>query len=357
MLITTFFGARPALYAHIALLLNTGFIVANGFEFIFIQMLAGIITIFSIVKLQKRAQVLKMMLLVFLTYIVATVGFSLVNTGRLQLSNTDMLVYFAISSASLIISYPLTYLFERIFGIITHVSLMELSDTNNKLLRELSTKAPGTFQHANQVANLAEEAAYAIDADPMLVRAGAWYHDIGKIENPSFFIENQMENQNPHAALSFSESAQTIINHVANGITLAKKYHLPPQVVDFIKTHHGDRQTVYFYNMAKNEHSQVDSVPFTYPGPVPFSKETALVMMADVVEATSRSLKNPTEELIRNMVDKAINELIAEHQLDNANITMRHINTVKQLFTKRLMNIYHVRIAYPEDDKQSANNQ
>ena len=348
LLLTTFFGARTALFAHIALLLNVGFIVANGFEFMFIQTLAGIITIFSIIKLQKRAQVLKMMVLVFFTYIVATAGFTLIKTGDLHFPNTNMFVYFAVSSGLLIISYPLTYVFERMFGIVTNVTLMELSDTNNKLLRELSTKAPGTFQHSNQVANLAEEAAYAIEANPMLTRAGAWYHDIGKIENPLFFIENQTGVTNPHTGLSNRESAKIIIDHAAKGVEIARKYHLPQQIVDFIRKHHGTRQTSFFYRMEKNENQIIDPAPFTYPGPIPDSKEMALVMMADSVEAATRSLKNPTEENILQMVSNIINELIAEHQLDNANITMRDIGTVKKLFTKRLMNIYHVRIAYPE---------
>jgi putative nucleotidyltransferase with HDIG domain len=349
VLMTTFFGARTALFAHIALLLNTGFIVMNGFEFMFIQMLAGIMTIFSIIKLQKRAQVLKMMVLVFFTYIVATVGFTLIKTGNLHFPNINMFVYFAISSGLLIISYPLFYVFERTFGIVTDVTLMELSDTNNKLLRELSTKAPGTFQHSNQVANLAEEAAYAIGANPMLTRAGAWYHDIGKIENPSFFIENQMNEKNPHTALSNQESAKIIIEHVAKGVEIARKHHLPQQIIDFIRMHHGVRQTSYFYRMEKNEKQTVDAALFTYAGPIPDSKEMALIMMADSVEATSRSLKSPTEENIMQMVSNIINELIAEHQLDNADITMKDIGVVKKLFTKRLMNIYHVRIAYPEE--------
>ncbi|MDR0363990.1 MAG: HDIG domain-containing protein [Bacteroidales bacterium] len=352
LLVTTFFGARTAIFAHIATLLNVGFIVVNGFEFMFIQLLAGIITIFSILRLHKRVQVLKMMILVFPTYVVAHFGFMLIKNGTPDFTNiVDTLFYFACSSGLLIISYPLTYVFERIFGLLTDITLVEISDTNNKLLRELSTKAPGTFQHSNQVANLAEEAAYTIDANPMLTRAGAWYHDIGKINNPIYFTENQMNEENPYDKLSYEESARIITNHVKNGVEIAKKNHLPPLLIDFIKMHHGNRKTGYFYQKAKNEGKLTDESVYTYPGPIPNSKETALVMMADSVEAASRSLKNPNEQNISDLVDKIIDGLVAEHQFDNTNITMANINTVKKLFKKRLMNIYHVRIEYPEEKK------
>lgn len=352
LLVTTFFGARTAIFAHIATLLNAGFIVVNGFEFMFIQLLAGIITIFTILRLHKRVQVLKMMLLVFPTYVVGYFGFMLIKNGAPDFSNIgDTLFYFACSSGLLIISYPLTYVFERIFGLLTDITLVEISDTNNKLLRELSAKAPGTFQHSNQVANLAEEAAYAIDANPMLTRAGAWYHDIGKIANPIYFTENQINGENPLDGLPYEESAKIIINHVKNGVDIAKKNHLPTQIVDFIRMHHGDRKTAYFYTKAKNEGKMTDAALYTYPGPIPNSKETALVMMADSVEAASRSLKSPNEQNISELVDKIIDCLVAEHQFDNTDLTMSNISTAKSLFKKRLMNIYHVRIEYPEERK------
>lgn len=352
LLVTTFFGARTAIFAHIAMLLNAGFIVVNGFEFMFIQLLAGIITIFSVLRLHKRVQVLKMILLVFPTYAVAHIGFILIKTGEPDFSGLlTSMTYFAFSAGFLIISYPLTYVFERLFGLVTDITLIEISDTNSKLLRELSEKAPGTFQHSNQVANLAEEAAYAINANPMLTRAGAWYHDIGKIENSQYFIENQMNKENPHDKLSYAESAKIITGHVTKGMEIAKKYHLPRQVADFINMHHGNRKATYFYRLAQQSGEPVDDAVFSYPGYLPDNKETALVMMADSVEAASKSLKEPNENNISQLVDKIIDDLVAEHQFDKVDITMRDISKVKQLFKKRLMNIYHVRIEYPEEKK------
>ncbi|MEZ5146796.1 MAG: HDIG domain-containing protein [Bacteroidales bacterium] len=246
-------------------------------------------------------------------------------------------------------SYPLIFIFEKIFGMITNVTLLELSNTNNKLLRELALKAPGTM-HSMQMANLAEEAIHEIGGNPLLVRTGAWYHDIGKIDDPLYFVENQSTGVNPHDDLTYEESAEIIVDHVLRGVEKAKKYNLPEQIIDFIRTHHGTRKAEYFYKMAQkdNPDEEVDIDTYSYPGPAPFSKETAVLMMADTVEAASRSLKKPDEEAIDKLVESVINNQIASHQFDNADVTLRDIRKIKSVFKKKLMNIYHLRIEYPK---------
>jgi putative nucleotidyltransferase with HDIG domain len=237
------------------------------------------------------------------------------------------------------------------FGYITDVTLIELGNSNTKLLRELAYKAPGTFQHSLQVANLAEEASYAIEGNSLLVRVGALYHDIGKMDAPMYFVENQVTGINPHDDLSFEESARIIIRHVTRGAELARKFKLPAEIADFITTHHGTRKVEYFYIKQKleNPEKSVDESPFTYPGPIPYSKETALVMMADSVEAASRSLVKPDDSAINDLVERIISHQLESEQFSNVNLTLQDITTVKAIFKKSLQNIYHVRISYPEE--------
>jgi putative nucleotidyltransferase with HDIG domain len=248
-----------------------------------------------------------------------------------------------------LLTYPLIYLFEKIFGYISDVTLLELSDTNNGLLRELNLKAPGTFQHSLQVSNLAEEGIREIGGNPLLVRAGALYHDIGKMMAPAYFIENQ-SGVNPHDELGYEESAGIIIDHVIRGIELAKEHKLPEQIIDFIRTHHGTTKTQYFLRMFKNENpdEEVPTELFQYPGPIPYSKETAVLMMADSVEAASRSLKIYDNDSITKLVEGIINSQVAENQFINTNITFNDVTVIKKMFIKKLMNIYHVRIEYPK---------
>jgi cyclic-di-AMP phosphodiesterase PgpH len=257
--------------------------------------------------------------------------------------------YFAGGAAFTLFAYPLIYLFERLFGMPTDFSLLELADTNNKLLRNLSLEAPGTFQHSLQVANLAEEASYQIGANPLLARTGALYHDIGKMDDAFFFTENQTSGVNPHDDISFEDSARIIINHVIAGIEKARQHNVPEYIIDFIRTHHGTTTARYFFTMRMKENpdQEVDLKLFQYPGPRPFSKETAVVMMADSVEAASRSLRKPNEEKIDNLVESIIDTLIEEKQFDKANITFKDITNIKKIFKRRLMNINHVRVAYP----------
>jgi putative nucleotidyltransferase with HDIG domain len=274
----------------------------------------------------------------------------LVQDGSLDNFSTTFVTYLAGSAVLLLLAFPIIFIYEKVFGVLTHLSLLELSNTNNPLLRDLAIKAPGTFQHSMQVANLAAEALYEIGGDALLARTGALYHDIGKMENPLYFVENQVSGYNPHDELSFEESARIIIGHVLGGIEMARKARIPEQIIDFIRTHHGNRRVEYFYRLERklNPGMDVDQSEFTYHGPIPFSRETAVVMMADSVEAASRSISNPDEQKINDLVDNIIGSQMKDNQFINANITMREIYTVIKVLKKKLLNIHHVRIAYPD---------
>jgi cyclic-di-AMP phosphodiesterase PgpH len=349
VIIRIFSDTRLALFVHLVTIFITGFLVPNSFEFVFLQLIAGIIAIISVVNLQRRSQFAKSVLLIFLTYVAVYTGMNLMQEGNFSTLDTNILLMFGGSAIFTLLAYPLIYIFEKIFGFTTEVTLLELSDTNNKLLRELAEKAPGTFQHSLQVANIAEELTREIGGNPLLVRTGALYHDIGKMNNPMYFIENQITGVNPHDDLSYQESSQIIINHVIEGVEMARRHKLPEILIDFIRTHHGTRRVEYFYIMQikDNPDEQVDEGSFTYHGPIPFSIETAVVMMADSVEAASRSIKKPNQEKLNDLVEKIINGQVETHQFDNSPITMRDIKRVKKILKKKLLNIYHVRIEYP----------
>jgi cyclic-di-AMP phosphodiesterase PgpH len=348
IIIRAFYDTRVALFVHLVTVLIISFIAPKSFEFAFIQLLGGMVAIFSIVNMRNRSQIFISAILIFLTYSISYIGISIVQEGNNELVWLDF-AWFGVSSLLTLFSYPLIFVFEKIFGFTSDVSLLELSDTNGALLRELASRAPGTFQHSLQVANLAEEAIYTIGGNSLLVRTGALYHDIGKMEMPMYFIENQAGGINPHDDLSFDESASIIISHVIKGIEIAKKNNLPEQIIDFIRTHHGTTMTAYFYRSFLKAYPEetVDESKFHYPGPIPFSKETAVLMMADSVEAASRSLKKYDVETIDALVDKIINAQISQNQFANADITFKDINILKKIFKKKLMNIYHVRVEYP----------
>ncbi len=350
VLIRVFFDTRLALYVYLITIILIGFLVPNSFQFVFMQLISGIITIFSIINLQKRAQFFFMSVVIFISYSAIYTGLILIQEGSFSEIRVMNYAMFGGSAVLILFAYPLIYILEKIFGMVTDVTMMELSDTNSKLLRELSMRAPGTFQHSLQVANLAEESIYEIGGDALLTRTGALYHDIGKMDQPMYFIENQVTGVNPHDELSCEESARVIINHVINGIEKAKKNKLPEQIIDFIRTHHGSSKVGYFYIMQKKEKPDeaVDARRFTYPGPVPFSKETSVVMMADSVEAASRSLKVIDEQTINNLVETIINKQMDTAQFANSEITLRDITKIKKLLKRKLMNIYHIRIEYPK---------
>ncbi len=349
IIIRAFFDNRLALYIHIITIILIGFLIPRSFEFVFLQFLAGIIAILSMASLRRRSQLFVTVVLIFLTYSAVYFGLSLAHTGSFENLAWIDFVYFAGGAFLTLFAYPLIFLFERMFGMPTDFSLLELADTNNTLLRNLGMQAPGTFQHSLQVANLSEEAIIAVGGNSLLTRTGALYHDIGKMKNPIYFTENQNVGYNPHDEISFKESARVIIDHVIDGIEMARKHNLPEYIIDFIRTHHGTTTARYFYTMQVKENPdvEVEKSDFIYPGPRPFSKETAVVMMADSVEAASRSLAKPDEKAINQLVDNIIDTQVQEKQFDHADITFKDITTVKKIFKRMLMNIYHVRVAYP----------
>ncbi|WKK60411.1 HD family phosphohydrolase [Sphingobacterium sp. BN32] len=348
------FDTRIALNIHILMVLVAGLFVPNSFDFVFLQFTSGMVAIYSIKTLVKREQFLVSSVIILATYILAYIGLVLTRNGSFSTIYWQDLLPFAVSVGLTLLAYPLIYAFEKLFGIVSDLTLMELTNSNSRLLRELSLKAPGTFQHSLQVANLAEAAIYKIGGNPLLVRAGALYHDIGKMINPLYFIENQKTNDNPHEELTPEQSAQIIISHVLKGIEMARKHQMPEVVIDFIRTHHGTTKVDYFYNLAvkDNPDKVIDESIFKYPGPVPFSKETAVLMMADSVEASSRALKEPTEESINNLVDKIIDHKLMQRQFANADITMRDITEVSKIFKSMLKSIYHVRLDYDLSKKK-----
>lgn len=346
LVIRNFFDARLASFLYTVTIVLIGFIAPNPFQFVFIQLMTGLVALFTITGMRKRSQFITSALVIFCTYSVLYYAFSIMKEGNIDGIDHTFLYSFAAASLLTLPAYPMIFVFEKVFNLISDVTLLELSDTNNDLLRELNMKAPGTFQHSLQVANLSEEAADAIGADALLVRTGALYHDIGKMKNPGYFIENQSGTGNPHDGLDFVKSSEIIVKHVIDGVEMAHAYSLPEQLIDFIRTHHGTTCTRYFYNQAKKEDEDCDIGDYRYPGPIPFSKETAVLMMADSVEAASRSMKKYDGESIDRLVDGIINSQLAEDQFINADITLKDISVVKKIFKRRLKNIYHVRVSY-----------
>ncbi len=349
LLLKAFFDARVGLFVHVLTILLLGFIVANSFEFIFLQIMAGIVTILTVSELTKRSNLVSSVSSIILIYIIGYFAFHLIHEGNIKLISGQVFMFFLLNGIlTIALSNQLILLYERVFGLVSDVSLLEISNTNTKLLKRLADKAPGTFNHSMQVANLAEAAAHEIKANALLVRAGALYHDIGKMLNPFYFTENQTSGVNRHDDLDPVESAKIIINHVLDGVELARKNNLPDRVIDFIRTHHGRSLVQYFYKKALETDPNIDKELFRYPGPNPFSKETAILMMADSVEASSKSLREPTAAKIEAFVDKIIDNQLHSGLLDNADITLKEILNIKKLFKKKLKNIYHLRIEYPE---------
>ncbi len=350
IILVAFLDSGTAIIVHLITVMLLGFHAPNSFDFFYTQFTAGLIAVFVVKDLSKRADLFRTSLFVFLTYIIVYVSMMFVQEGSFKSISFKTVSYLAGSSVLLLLAFPLVYIYEKLFGVITQLSLLELSNTNNPLLRELSLKAPGTFQHSLQVANLASEALYEIGGDALLARTGALYHDIGKMENPMFFVENQVPGYNPHDELTYEESARIITGHVLSGIEMARKAKVPEQIIDFIRTHHGTRRVEYFYRLERklNPGMEVDPSEFTYHGPIPFSRETAVVMMADSVEAASRSIAEPNEQKINDLVENIIAAQMEDKQLINADITMKEINTVKKVIKKKLLSIHHIRVAYPD---------
>ncbi|QSS97112.1 HD family phosphohydrolase [Psychroflexus sp. ALD_RP9] len=346
-----FFDARLGLFSHVITVLILGFVVPNSFEYMFLQISAGIVTILTVSELYKRANLFISVAQITGVYMFSYLAFSMIQEADFQSIDYNNFIYFILSGVGLLFVQPLIYTYEKIFGLVSDLSLLELTDTNSKILKELANVAPGTFHHSLNVANLAEAAANEIGANALLVRVGALYHDIGKMKNPIYFTENQSTNITPHDELSPQESAQIIIGHRLEGIEFAKKNNLPDRIIDFIRTHHGTTTVYYFYQKAQEDAPEgvtINPEDFTYPGPKPYSKETAILMMCDSVEAASKSLKSPNTNLIDEFVEKIINKQIDDNQFENANITFKDIQLIKKILKAKLNNIYHLRIEYPD---------
>jgi putative nucleotidyltransferase with HDIG domain len=355
ILIRTFIDSRTALFASLITIILSSLMVPFPFEFIVVQISVAMVSIFMLKELSERSQLIRSSFFILLTYILVYIGLVMYQEGSIKEINWLMLVYFLINFIFIMFSYSLVYLVEQSFGFISGVSLVELSNINKPLLKELSEKTPGTFQHSLQVSNLGMAAAAKLGANASLIRTGALYHDIGKMVNPAFFTENQTPGMNPHAGLPFEESARIIINHVRDGVKIAQKQNIPQQIIDFIETHHGTSMPKYFYISWKNANpgKEVNEADFRYPGPNPFTKETAIMMMADAVEASSRSLPEYSEQSLRDLVDKIIDSQVSEGYFKLAPITFRDIQTVKDVFVEKLQTVYHSRIAYPELRQQA----
>jgi putative nucleotidyltransferase with HDIG domain len=358
ILIRTFIDSRTAMTTHIIMVLICALMLplAQMAQFIVIQVMIGYMCIFSLRNLSERSQLVYCSILILLTYVVAYTAWVLCTEGdpSLLIENGRIYIYFCINFVFVSFAYLLVYMCERVFGFISEVSMIELSNINKPLLQELSEVAPGTFQHSIQVSTLVVSAAHRIGANAILVRTGALYHDIGKMVNPIFFTENQVEGIDPHAGLTEKESARIIIGHVAEGVKIAKKHNLPQQIIDFIQTHHGEGKAKYFYNSYVNSHpdEEVDEADFTYPGPNPYTRETALLMMADTIEAASRNLKDNSKEAICGLVNRLVDSQVADGLFKNAPITFKDIELAKEVFSEKLVSMRHMRVAYPELKKR-----
>ena len=348
LLLRAFFDSRLGLFVHVLTLLILGFIVPNNFEFLFLHTIAGIITILTPSDLYQRANLFVSVSIITSVYILSYFSISIIANGDISYIDLNIPLLFIFNGLATLFVHPLIYIFEKIFGLVSDVSLLELTNTNSKLLKELSEKAPGTFYHSLAVSNLAEAVATQISANVMLVRVGALYHDIGKMNNPNYFIENQSNSFNPHNELEPLESSNIIKDHISNGIEIAKRNRLPDRVIDFIRTHHGTSMIKFFYDKAIKSKVDSNESDFRYSGPKPFSKETAIVMMTDSIEAASKSIKEPNVKLIENFVDKIINTQIEDNQFENCNITLEELNFTKKILKEKLNNIYHLRVEYPD---------
>ena len=352
--VRVFMDSRTAFVCHVTMILICTTAVRYQYEFIIIQLVAGLIAIYSLRELTRRAQVFKTAILVGIGSTFVYLALQLMQDNDFSSMDHDMYYHFVVNAVLLLIAYPMMYIIEKMFGFVSSVTLFELSNTNRGLLRDLSEIAPGTFQHSITAGNLAPEIANKIGANALLVRTGALYHDMGKMKNPVFFTENQA-GVNPHDTLTYQESARIIISHVTEGVKLAERENLPTIIRDFIVTHHGMGITKFFYIKYKNEHpeEEVDPAPFTYPGPNPFTREQAILMIADGVEAASRSLPEYTEESISTLVNRMIDQDVTDGYFKECPITFRDLAIAKLVLIERLKAIYHTRISYPEMKKQN----
>lgn len=353
--VSNFFDFRTGFLCNLLLALFGAVLVQQGLEYMYVQTLAGTVAVYSLRRIRERAKFFYTLGYIFLAYTLAYITFNLLGKGSFLAIDYKTILIFGINVAITVVAYNLIFLFERIFGLTSDLTYLELLDNNHPLLKELSRKASGTFQHSLQVANIAEATIKELGGDTLLIHVGALYHDIGKLAEHKYFIENMSEEekqQNPHGQISCEKSAEIIIGHVTHGVELAQKYHLPQEIIQFIETHHGTTRVEFFYRQYLKEndcHEPKDEHKFRYPGPLPFSKETAVLMIADSIEAASRSLKNPTSEKLDTLVNAIIDHKIQDNQLENSNLTFKDISTIRKVISKQLQSIYHARIEYPKE--------
>lgn len=351
ILVTVFFDGRLGIFINVMVSLILGMIAPNSYEFVFIQISAGTVAVYSLQKLRSRSTILITGSWIFVTYAFAFLGYNLLVKGNFESIDYANIILLLINALLTLITYPLIYVFEKIFGLTSDLTFLELLDTNHPLLKELSSKAPGTFQHSLQVANLAEAVVDQIGGNGLKTRVGALFHDIGKMSSPLYFIENQTSGNNPHDSLTPEKSAEIIIRHVSEGVRLAREYNLPAEIIEFIKTHHGTSRVEYFYRnhlRQTRELTDREDVSFRYKGPVPSTRETAVLMVADSVEAASRALPNPTPEELTRLVQNIVTHKISENQFENAGISFNDVRRMKDILTQKLISVYHHRVEYPK---------
>lgn len=350
IIVRTFYDARLALFTHLITILLSAFMVPQAFEMVFINFITGMVAIFTLKNVYRKTRLFFTAFVVIISYLTLYAALHIMEDGTVKNIIWSEMRLFVGNGLLVLLSYPLIFFFEMEFLFLSDTTLLELSDTNQPLLLRLAAEAPGSFQHSLQVANLAEEAARALGVNVLLARAGALYHDIGKIAGPEYFIENQVDAASPHDNMLPGESSKAIINHVRNGVTLARNFRLPVQIIDFIRTHHGTTVAYFFYKRFIDQNPEKTNLEkeFTYPGPKPFTKETVIVMIADAVEASSRTLAGYTEEAISELVDKIVFQQEKDGQFSEAPVTFRDISEIKKVIKRRLLTIYHLRVAYPE---------
>ncbi|MFL2593922.1 MAG: HD family phosphohydrolase [Flavobacteriaceae bacterium] len=348
LLFKAFFYSRIAFFIHSVTVMLLGFVVPNSYEFIFLNIIAGVVTILTSDNIYKRANLFIAVAQITLVYMLAYFSFYVIQEGNIENLELNNFALFILCGLLTLFIYPLIYIYEKMFGLVSDVSLLELSDTNSSLLKELSDKAPGTFHHSLNVANLAEACANEINANALLSRVGALHHDIGKISNPSFFTENQLSEQNPHDKITSKESVEIIKQHVLDGVKLARNAGIPERIIEFIKTHHGTNLIGYFYNKEIESDPEINKLDFRYAGPKPFSVEMALVMMCDSVEAATKSLDKPDNDKIDSFVESIIDKQVEDGQFENCELTFKNISIIKSVLKEKLKNIYHIRVSYSD---------
>jgi len=354
IIVRTFFDSRTAQVTHLVTILICSLLIPLSFEFILMQLIVCWVALYALKDLSQRSELMKCALLIFAAYLLVYFGLMLFQEGNFSKIDERMILYFGINFLFVLFAYPFIYILEKVFGYISNITLVELSDINAELLKQLSESCPGTFQHSLQVSMLGVAAATKVEANPQLIRTGALYHDLGKMKNPHFFIENKIEGNDPHEGLTFEQSARIITGHVPEGVKIAVKNNLPQSIIKFIRTHHGKGKAKYFYNSFRNQFpgENIDEEAFSYDGENPDTKETAILMMADSVEAASRSLKDYSEESIRSLVSRIIDTQVVDGLLNEAPLTFQNITDIKNVFVERLLSVYHSRIVYPELDKK-----